>query len=110
MTIASRCALLVPWPEALVTLRNTVFRLFPAFPAKSRLLADSGGPSLPFGQNWPEWSKVARMATLRFLASREHPGYPWIHRIQGPKSPTPGRLNWPVTASSGFQAAILLKS
>ena len=64
-------------PIALGTLRNGQKPAFRHFPAKSRLLADSGGPSLPSGQLLTETSKVARMATLRLFASWD-PWYPWI--------------------------------
>ena len=77
----------------LVTLRNAHFRAFPAFPCFSCFSTDSGGPSLPLGQEWPGTSKVARMATLRLSAIPGTLDTPGSSRLQPAGSPTPGRLN-----------------
>ena len=40
------------------------FPVFSSFPAFLGFSVNSGGPSLPFGAEVPEWPEVARMATF----------------------------------------------
>ena len=97
-----------PWPRALLpfkTAKTVLFRLFwlfSAFPWIQAALAYCTDQKVREVRKWPEWP-------LSCFSSLRGPLVP-LDPVTDPglRGPTPGRLNWPVLASSGFQAAILL--
>ena len=91
----------------LETAKSHLFRLFRLFLAFREIQAALPYPPDRSGQN-------GRNTRNTLVCGFSHPGTPLVPldpaTDPGLKAPTPGRLNQPVLADSGFQACILLKS